>query len=76
MTLLHSHTSWKVQYHTPCATFPLLLCLQGAARVGGLLRQAADVTLLHSHTSHMLAELSSALSKIRSLQDRVHTLRH
>eukprot|EP00798_Chlamydomonas_sp_ICE-L_P019312 gene19312-25964_t len=49
--------------------------LQAAARAGGLLRGAADVATLNSHTSHMLAELACAVSKIRSLQDRVHTLK-
>jgi hypothetical protein len=56
-----------------------LMSMHAAAHAGTLLRSQAagaeDRAMLHSHTSFLLAELASANSKLRTLQDLVHAMR-
>ena len=75
---MHAYTP---PLHPASATLPTqpYACMpgtpQGAVHGGCAVRQPPDMAALQGHASALLAELSSALSKIRSLQDRVHTLR-
>lgn len=61
--------------HALCALEASLCTLQQALQSGEALAGLAPTdarTQLHSHASHMLGELASASSKLRSLQDLLH----